>query len=200
VIGEAGDLPNPRQSFPWRVLDRILHPIARRRRTAAHRRVLHRQRHTGLVTGVPSDRFQLTDHNRKMLGLDRGPPGPQLKGESGSRDPGPLVERGRRPADTPVAAGDAGPVAAGDAGPVAAGDAGPVAAGDAGPVAAGNLETMHGDPTVRGYRTVHGDPTVRGDPTIEGVSAQDERDEPGDIVGPEPSHLRERDGPSKPTE
>jgi hypothetical protein len=68
------ELPNERHSFGWRVLDRILHPIARRRRTAAHRRVMHRQREIGLATGLPTGRFEMTDHNRKVLGLDRGPP------------------------------------------------------------------------------------------------------------------------------
>jgi len=68
------------------VLDRILHPVARRRRTAAHRRVLHRQRHTGLVTGVPRGRFELTDYNRRVLGLHRGPPGPR-RDEAGAADP-----------------------------------------------------------------------------------------------------------------
>jgi hypothetical protein len=70
----------------WRVLDRILHPIARRRRTAAHGRVLYRHRHTGLVTGVPSERFELTAHNRRLLGLDGGPPrvsAPDERDESG---------------------------------------------------------------------------------------------------------------------
>jgi hypothetical protein len=106
VSPETGDLPNERHTFPWRVLDRILHPIARRRRTAAHRRVLHRQRHTGLVTGMPRDRFELTAHNRKVLGLDRGPPGLGAPGEPAAEDEDTLLEAAHAD-DAVTDAGDA---------------------------------------------------------------------------------------------
>jgi hypothetical protein len=73
----------PRRSIR-RFVARIVHPFARRRRTAAHRRVLHRRRHTGLVTGIPTERFELTEFNRRVLGLDPGPPVAPLPGAANS--------------------------------------------------------------------------------------------------------------------
>ena len=86
LVGASGE-PQRRQRLVARAVDRMLHPLARRRRTAAHRRVLHRQGSMGLVTGISSDRFEMDVRNRRLLGLDPGPPVPRHDDEPAAEAP-----------------------------------------------------------------------------------------------------------------
>jgi hypothetical protein len=62
---------------------RLTNPMRRRHHHARRRRALDRHRHDGLVTELPTHRFELDSASRRALGLDAGSPREPLAGLEG---------------------------------------------------------------------------------------------------------------------
>jgi hypothetical protein len=84
VVRGAAQRPKHRRGPLGRLAERFVHPMARKRRTAAHVRVLHRQSYSGLVTEISTERFEMDEHTRRVLGLDPGPPRTPVRDDAGA--------------------------------------------------------------------------------------------------------------------